>query len=214
MPRGKVLSSEERARVCAYKEMGLANRQIAKRLNRSSCVNNFVRLDAQYGKNGKYGGTRKLSEATKRLIVRQAKAGNMSSSQIFASCRLPVTSRRVRQILNQDPNLVFKKRKRKPALSATHKLERLRFAENHMSWTSEWNHVVFSDEKKFNLDGPDGFQYYWHDLRQEEQVQMSRNFGGGSVLLRFGQRFVFKVNPTLRGSTPEWIQLHTPRCWK
>lgn len=57
------------------------------------------------------------------------------------------------------------------------------FAEEHMSWTSEWNKVMFSDEKKFNLDGPDGLQYYWNDLRTEEQVRMSRNFGGGGVMI-------------------------------
>ncbi|KAJ4444043.1 hypothetical protein ANN_05832 [Periplaneta americana] len=50
-------------------------------------------------------------------------------------------------------------------------------------WTSEWGQVIFSDEKKFNLDGPDGFLYYWHDLRTEDQVRMSRNFGGGSVMI-------------------------------
>lgn len=182
--RGKPLSNEERARVSAFKEMGLSNRQIATKLGRSSCViDNFVKLGSQYGKNGKYGRTRKLSERTKRLILRKAKCKNMFSSQIQADLKLPVTARRVRQILSEDKNLKFKKRLSKPPLNNAHKKDRMTFAEEHMSWTSEWNKVIFSDEKKFNLDGPDGFQYYWHDLRSEEQVRMSRNFGGGGVMI-------------------------------
>ena len=52
-----------------------------------------------------------------------------------------------------------------------------------MSWQEEWHQVLFSDEKKFNLDGPDGYQYYWHDLRKEKETPMSRNFGGGNVMV-------------------------------
>jgi len=47
----------------------------------------------------------------------------------------------------------------------------------------EWRSVIFSDEKKFNLDGPDGWMYYWHDLRKEERIMSKRVHGGASVMV-------------------------------
>ena len=52
-----------------------------------------------------------------------------------------------------------------------------------MSWTDNWNNIIFSDEKKINLDLPDGLTFYWHDLRKKPDVRMSRNFGGGNVMI-------------------------------
>lgn len=43
--------------------------------------------------------------------------------------------------------------------------------------------VIFSDEKKWNLDGPDGFDGYWRDLHKEPQYFSKRNFGGGSLMV-------------------------------
>lgn len=43
--------------------------------------------------------------------------------------------------------------------------------------------VIFSDEKKFNCDGPDGYNGYWHDLRKEKVNFSKRNFGGGSLMV-------------------------------
>lgn len=42
--------------------------------------------------------------------------------------------------------------------------------------------MIFSDEKKWNLDGPDGFSAYWRDLRKEERIFSKRQMGGGSVM--------------------------------
>ena len=54
-----------------------------------------------------------------------------------------------------------------------------------VTWTKEkWETVVFSDEKKFNLDGPNGYQCYLHNLRKEKQLFSKRLFGGGSVMVR------------------------------
>ena len=38
-------------------------------------------------------------------------------------------------------------------------------------------------KKKLNLDGPDGSQCSWHDLRKEKQLFSKRPFGGGSVMV-------------------------------
>jgi len=43
--------------------------------------------------------------------------------------------------------------------------------------------VIFSDEKKFNLDGSDGMRTHWHDLRKEPKYFSKRPFGGGSLMV-------------------------------
>ena len=70
---------------------------------------------------------------------------------------LPVSVRRAQQILKSKPNLVYKRRKSQPRLTKLHKQKRLKFATSRLQWDREWDHIVFSDEKKFNLDGSDEF---------------------------------------------------------
>ncbi|KAF0748806.1 hypothetical protein AaE_007242 [Aphanomyces astaci] len=86
----------------------------------------------------------------------------------------------------QAPHLKYKKRKATPRLTSAHKKARVEWAKSHVDLGLGWNQVVFSDEKKFNLDGPDGLQYYWHDLRKDEQTFLSRQNGGGGVMIWAG----------------------------
>ncbi|VDO33020.1 unnamed protein product [Haemonchus placei] len=82
-----------------------------------------------------------------------------------------------------------------PRLTNWHKMARLGFAQKNA--TTDWKQVIFSYEKKFNLDGPDGARCYWRDLRngpdgarcywrdlRKDPVQFSRrNFGSGSLMV-------------------------------
>ena len=52
-----------------------------------------------------------------------------------------------------------------------------------MAQTSDWQRVIFSDEKKFNLDGHDGINSYWHQVGTDRKVSFSRNFEGGTVMV-------------------------------
>lgn len=183
MGRVKSLNKEEVAKIWAFKSLGLSNRVIAQKINRSpTAVDNVVKLKDNYGKKWKTSGNKKLSRQQKAAIIRSAVAGNVTATQIKNELGLPVGKRRIQQILSKSNRVKWQKRQKKPALTDQHKRNRLDFARNHMPWSEEWKNVIFSDEKKFNLDGPDGFQYYWHDLQAEKQISMSRNFGGGTVM--------------------------------
>jgi hypothetical protein len=59
----------------------------------------------------------------------------------------------------------------------------MEFARKYMHMNKEWNNVVVSDEKKFNIDGPDGFRSCWHDLHLNNPPRISRNFGCGTVMV-------------------------------
>ncbi|WKY14152.1 hypothetical protein Q1695_000029 [Nippostrongylus brasiliensis] len=94
---------------------------------------------------------------------------------------LPVLKWTVLRCLNRSPHIVHHVMKRGPYLTNIHKAARWKFAREHMS--TNWTMVIFSDEKKWNLDGPDGYNHYWRDLRKEKQVFSRYNFGGGSVVV-------------------------------
>ena len=50
----------------------------------------------------------------------------------------------------------------------------------------EWRKVLCLDEKKFNLDGPNGFQKYWHAKNFPEENYSTRHSGGGTLMIWSG----------------------------
>lgn len=185
MGHGKPLTEAEKAKITTLKVyLKMSNRQIAKEISRSEkAVRNFLKDRESYGKNYKNGRPSTVSTAQRRVLIRRAANSFKTARQLKIENNFPVGVRRVQQILRASPHLKYKKMKRKPMLSTANIEGRKKFAVDHIHWTNKWRKIIFSDEKKFNLDGPDGFAYYWHDLRTEEKIFSKRQSGGGSVMI-------------------------------
>lgn len=185
MGKGKALTDEQKGIALAlFKEL-TSERDIAYHIGKSkTSVHNFLWTHQHGGHKRKAGRHRTISRTQVRGLLRHASSGNYSARQLRDLLNLPVTVRRIQQLLLNCENLVYKKMKSVPMMTDKHKEDRYKWATDHITWTvSDWKTVVFSDEKRFCLDGPDGFAHYWHDLRKEPRVFSKRQQGGKSIML-------------------------------
>lgn len=184
MGRNKVLNEKEKTEINLPHSMGLNILQISKKVRRSRCaIRNFIQNKDTYGNNFVGRTKTAVTERESRRIWKKASNSIQTCREIQQELNVNASLRTVQRIIKRNQNLKRMKLKRKPPLKNHHKVARVTFAENHVSWTNQWNNVVFSDEKKFNLDGPDGYNYYFHDLRKEEIILSRRQHGGGSIMV-------------------------------
>jgi len=185
MPRNKRLSTFEKGQIVAHHANCWSVAAIARELERSrGVITAFLRDQKAYNKRNAGGRPPTLTEADKRRIIREASNGELGAAGIVKALQLTVTPRRVRQVLQSAAFLRYKRISRTPAMKARHEKERVGWATERMVWSKEkWRTIVWSDEKKFNLDGPDGLAYKWHDLRKEQQWFSKRHSGGESLMV-------------------------------
>jgi hypothetical protein len=105
----------------------------------------------------------------------------VSLRSIKVDLDLAISKSTIHRIICKEPKLATRKLLRKPFLQKRHRGSRVDFARANM--TTNWDTVLFSDEKRWCLDGPDGYKSYWHDLRKEELCLWKRQAGGGGIMV-------------------------------
>ena len=123
-------------------------------------VRNYLKDPESYGTRKRPGHPLKITNTARRRLFREASKGQSSSRDLQKSPNLPITPRRIRQLLHESPNLVYRNKKTTSALTAKHNKMRADRVKKRVTWTKEkWETMEFSDEEKFNLD-----------LRKEKQL--------------------------------------------
>lgn len=113
-----------------------------------------------------------------RLVVRTAASGNFSAKQLNARFSLSSSARTIRRLLGNVNFLAYRKMERTLPLTAAHRQARIAFATRMLGTHQDhWVPTIFSDEKKFNLDGPDGYKFYWQDIRRPARQYKTRQMG-------------------------------------
>ena len=144
----------------------------------------------KYGTRKPTGRPEKLSPQFKRRIVPEIKKKTLSTPKILKSLVDALcNTRTIRRHLNNE-KIKNKKRIHCSRLTMKHKEKRLEYAHQYQTIRAEgWRKVVFLNKKKFNLDGPDGFQ-----KKYPEENYSTKHSGGGSLMIGVGGLFNLQEN--------------------
>ncbi|CDF38062.1 unnamed protein product [Chondrus crispus] len=158
MPRGTHLSQHDQGQIQALRLNNWTIRGITAHLSRSgNVVATFLGNLGLYGKKKRPCRSKRIGTA-RRALLREAHKGHLCSLELVKTRSLPVTPSTVRGILRATPTIQYSKVVPAPMMLPRHKIAREQWCREKVTWTvSDWMNVVWSDEKKFNLDGPDAF---------------------------------------------------------
>ena len=141
---------------------GLSSRKIANQANvNHQTVSNYITLYGIETDKIRPGRSKKVSDRVKTLPIRKIKAGKYENAEATArelksTYDIEVSGQTIRNIVKESGLKSYVKPK-KPRLNPAQIKKRLIFARSHREHTFDyWKNVMFTDETKFNLYGPDG----------------------------------------------------------
>ena len=185
MGKKKDLSAAEKRQIVQYLGQGITTLDISKRIARDHrTVKKFV-TDSQHKRvRSDKGKIRKISAKQMRRVKTAAtKMPLNSSKQVFEAAGASGVSRTSRCRMLKRLASVLKPVIR-PPLNQAHKQKRLQWAQDYMK--TNFQTVLFTDECRATLDGPDGWSSGWLVNGHHVPTRLRRQQGGGGVMFWAG----------------------------
>jgi transposase len=171
---------------------GFSTRKIAEKLNLGrETIRRHLPQELVSSPRKSPGRPRKLSIRLKSVFTRNFVNGKLKSlagakNDLMINHNVDVSKQTIMRFLHHSGLRSYAKTK-KPRLTLKHRRNRLLFARAHSSWSVDnWKHVIFTDESKFNLYGPDGNKRVWRhsgSVLLDHHVHQIVKFGGGHVMV-------------------------------
>ena len=119
----------------------------------------------------------RIKRAVRALNSRNERA---SAAKLKSYLELQVSVRTIQRALKR-LGFAYKSAENKIELTKKHKQQRLELAEKWLRESHPWTFTIFSDEKKFNFDGPDS----WSSGADVDRkiCRNKRQMGGGSIMV-------------------------------
>ena len=185
MAKGLVLSPEERRIITQKLAKGLQPCQIAKLLKRDTrtikkAINN---IDYQR-KSRRYYGKLKVTERELRKIKKVVRKHPLATSKfIFDKAGVPNCGKTLRcETLQKLAD--NKKAEKRQQILPRHEIQRLDWGRKYMKL--HFPNVIFTDEMRATLDGPDGWRRGWVLKGHAPPTLLRRQQGGGGIMIWAG----------------------------
>lgn len=181
MGRNSRLTNSEKNFLVQGLADGESTLKMSKKLSRDHrTIKNFIKNGSKPQKRPDKGKFRSITSRQMRLLKRELSKQPLSTSKmIFDEAQINCVSRNTRcRVLNKIGNV--KKAKSQPLLSKQHKQRRVEWAKKYMK--VDFSQVVFSDECRATLDGPDGFARGWIRHGTLPPVRAFRQQKGGGIM--------------------------------
>lgn len=133
----------------------------------------------------KTGPKEKITKSQKLTIKRRISSltenrERVTSAKIIKDCQLNANVRTVQKYLRYE-DYKYKNISKVLHLTKRHKSERLRIITNWIITSHNWENTIFSDEKRFCLDGPDDWRSYTR--KGMKCHRQKRQCGGGGIMV-------------------------------